>query len=136
MYSGNRGSKVVNVLGTVFMSVLAGHWRYAHVSAIRGDAINPDLLGMTATVSEDVIRDAMKRMPEAEALQWRRELGIRDEQKTILFAGKFERKKQPLELIKAFGESGLNDAVLLMVGDGEFSAEVGALAAEIGRAHV
>lgn len=70
VYSGNRGSKVVNVLGTVFMSVLAGHWRYAHVSAIRGDAINPDLLGMTATVSEDVIRDAMKRMPEAEALQW------------------------------------------------------------------
>ena len=69
-YSGNRASKVVNVLGTACMSVLAGHWRYAHVNAIRGDALNPNLLGMTATVSEDVIRDAMKRMPEADALRW------------------------------------------------------------------
>ena len=69
-YIGTRASKVVNVLGTAFMSILAGHWRYAHVNAIRGDAINPTVLGMSATVSEDVIRDAMKRMPEAEALQW------------------------------------------------------------------
>jgi len=69
-YTGNRGSKVVNVLGTAFMSVLAGHWRYAHVNAIRGDAVNPGVLGMTSTVSEDVVRDAMKRMPECAATQW------------------------------------------------------------------
>ncbi len=69
-YTGNRGSKVVNVLGTAFMSVLAGHWRYAHVNAIRGDAVNPSVLGMTSTVSEDVVRDAMKRMPAVAANQW------------------------------------------------------------------
>jgi hypothetical protein len=69
-YTGNRGSKVVNVLGTAFISVLAGHWRYAHVNVIRGAAVNPGVLGMTSTVSEDVVRDAMKRMPEVAATHW------------------------------------------------------------------
>ena len=69
-YTGKRGSKVVNVLGTAFISVLAGHWRYAHINAIRGDALTPSILGMTSTVSEDVVRDAMKRMQEAAATQW------------------------------------------------------------------
>ena len=35
-----------DVLGTILLSVLAGHWRYAHISAIRGDGVNPGLLGM------------------------------------------------------------------------------------------
>ena len=30
-----------DVLGTLVLSVLAGYWRYAHISAIRGDGINP-----------------------------------------------------------------------------------------------
>lgn len=36
------------------MSVLSGHWRYAHISAIRGDGVNPELLGMKKVASEDV----------------------------------------------------------------------------------
>src|SRR6187455_2956412 len=44
-YSGNRGSKVVDVLGTAALSVLCGHWRYAHINAVRGDRLNPPLLG-------------------------------------------------------------------------------------------
>src|ERR1700691_208666 len=28
-YRGNRGSKVVDVLGTAALSILCGHWRYA-----------------------------------------------------------------------------------------------------------
>jgi hypothetical protein len=31
-----------DVLGTIPLSVLAGHWRYAHINAIRGDGINPE----------------------------------------------------------------------------------------------
>ncbi len=48
-YVGNRGSGAKNVLGTVLLSILNGHWRYAHINAIRGDAINPPLLGMEKT---------------------------------------------------------------------------------------
>jgi hypothetical protein len=32
------------VLGTLLLSVLAGHRRYAHVTALRCDAVNPPLL--------------------------------------------------------------------------------------------
>ena len=67
--TGNRGSKVVNVLGTAFMSVPAGHWCYANVNAIRGDAVNPSVLGMTSTVSKDVVCNAIKPMPEVAATQ-------------------------------------------------------------------
>ena len=63
-YAGNRGSGAKNVLGTVLLSILNGHWRYAHINSIRGDAINPPLLGMEKTVSEDTVRRAMKRIPE------------------------------------------------------------------------
>ena len=62
--SGNAPEKR-NVLGTLVLSVLAGHWRYAHINAIRGDGINPELLGMSGVASEDSVRRAMKAMDEA-----------------------------------------------------------------------
>ena len=71
-YAGNRGSGAKNVLGTVLLSILNGHWRYAHINSIRGDAINPPLLGMEKTVSEDTVRRAMKRIPEEVGLGWLR----------------------------------------------------------------
>jgi hypothetical protein len=45
-----------DVLGTILLSVLAGHWRYAHISALRGDGVNPGLLGRTKVASEDSVR--------------------------------------------------------------------------------
>ncbi len=69
-YAGNRGSGALNVMGTVLLSVLCGHWRYAHINAVRGDGINPGLLGMDRTVSEDTVRLAMKRIDEANGLDW------------------------------------------------------------------
>jgi hypothetical protein len=69
-YSGNRGSGTENVMGTVLMSILNGHWRYAHINAVRGDRINPALLGMEHTVSEDAVRMAMKRIAEGPGLAW------------------------------------------------------------------
>src|SRR5260221_2380330 len=62
--SGNAPEKR-NVMGTLVLSVLAGHWRYAHINAIRGDGINPELLGMTRVASEDSVRRAMKALDEA-----------------------------------------------------------------------
>ena len=44
-----------DVLGTVLLSVLAGHWRYAHMTTLRCDPVNPPLLGMTQVVSEDAV---------------------------------------------------------------------------------
>lgn len=38
---------------------------------------------------------------------WRRELGIGDDQLVVLFAGKFEEKKRPLDLLEAFRQTQL-----------------------------
>ena len=43
-YSSANAPKKRDVLGTILLSVLAGQWRYAHISAIRGDGVNPELL--------------------------------------------------------------------------------------------
>lgn len=69
-YIGNRGSGAHNIMGTVMLSALAGHWRYAHINAIRGDGINPGLLGMKGVVSEDAVRLAMGRIQESAGLDW------------------------------------------------------------------
>src|ERR1700686_2675655 len=67
--SGNAPEKR-DVLGTLVLSVLAGHWRYAHINAIRADGINPALLGMSGVASEDSVRRGMKAMDEAASREW------------------------------------------------------------------
>ncbi len=67
--SGNAPEKR-DVLGTILLSVLCGHWRYAHINALRGDGINPELLGMTRVASEDSVRRGIKGMGEEESDQW------------------------------------------------------------------
>jgi len=69
-YTSRNAPEKRNVLGTLLLSVLAGHWRYAHISAIRGDGVNPGLLGMTKTVSEDSVRGALKSMDAEESGAW------------------------------------------------------------------
>lgn len=69
-YTGNQGSGIVNTIGTAVLSILCGHWRYAHINGVRGDTLNPELLGMSKTVSEDVVRRAMKNIPEDQGLDW------------------------------------------------------------------
>jgi len=66
---------------------------------------------------------------EDEAVQWRRELGISDERRVLLFAGKFEPRKQPLHLMHAVQMLADRKLLLLMVGSGELQAEVDAIAA-------
>jgi Transposase DDE domain group 1 len=62
-----------DVLGTVLLSVLAGHWRYAHITALRADAVNAPLLGMKKVVSEDAVRRALGKIDEVAGLAWLRE---------------------------------------------------------------
>ena len=72
-YTSNNAPPKRNILGTLLLSVLAGHWRYAHINAIRGDGVNPELLGMTGVASEDSIRRAMKAMDEVASGSWMRD---------------------------------------------------------------
>jgi hypothetical protein len=55
--SGNAPAKR-DVLGTLMLAILAGHRRYAHITAVRGDAVAAQALGMSGMVSEDAVRRA------------------------------------------------------------------------------
>jgi len=61
VYTSNNAPVVRDVCGTVLLSVLSGHHRYAHVSALRGDRVNAPLLGMGQVVSEDSVRRALAK---------------------------------------------------------------------------
>ncbi len=65
-----NASPVRDVLGTMMLSLLSGHKRYAHITALRGDSVLPELLGMTKIVSEDAVRNGLKAVPEKEGAAW------------------------------------------------------------------
>jgi hypothetical protein len=69
-FTSPNAPKKRDVLGTLLLAVLAGHWRYAHINAIRGDGVNPELLGMTKVVSEDSVRRALLGIKEDEGEKW------------------------------------------------------------------
>jgi hypothetical protein len=69
-YTSPNAPTKAEVLGTWLLSMLAGHRRYAHVTTMRCDGINPGLLGMKKVISEDALRNALKRLPEAEGTAW------------------------------------------------------------------
>ena len=59
-----------DVLGTLLLSVLAGHTRYSHATTIRCDGVNPGLLGMNKVVSEDSLRRALLKIEEEDGIPW------------------------------------------------------------------
>jgi hypothetical protein len=69
-YTSANAPRKRDVLGTLLLSVLSGHWRYAHISALRGDGVNPELLGMTKVASEDSVRRGLSAMKEEESGPW------------------------------------------------------------------
>jgi glycosyltransferase involved in cell wall biosynthesis len=66
---------------------------------------------------------------EREAAEWRRDLRISEDSRVLLFAGKFEKKKQPVALLRAMLERAPETLVLVLVGGGELEGEVRELAA-------
>jgi len=60
-FSSPNAPRKRDLLGTVLLSVLAGHNRYAHITTLRCDAVNPRLLGMKKVVSEDAPRPGEDR---------------------------------------------------------------------------
>ena len=65
-----NGSTIRDILGTLFLSVLSGHWRYAHITALRADGVTPALLGMAGIVAEDTVRRALRAMDEEAGRSW------------------------------------------------------------------
>jgi glycosyltransferase involved in cell wall biosynthesis len=66
---------------------------------------------------------------EEEAARWRSELGIAADRNVLLYAGKFEAKKRPADLMRAFARLPDPALVLVMVGSGELQGEIDAIAA-------
>jgi hypothetical protein len=65
-----NASQKIDVLGTLSLSILSGHHRYAHITTIRTDGVNPALLGMSKVCSEDSVRRALGTLEEGASTQW------------------------------------------------------------------
>jgi hypothetical protein len=57
-----------DVLGTVLSSVLAGHRRYAHITA--SDNGLSELVGMSRVLSEDAVRRGLQAIAASEGTSW------------------------------------------------------------------
>ena len=69
-YASNNAPEKVDVLGSLFLSILSGHKRYAHITTLMSDNVSPSLLGMKKVVSEDSARRAVKKIDEGDGVQW------------------------------------------------------------------
>lgn len=109
---------------TAFLCVGAANRAYYEAFGVEADRL------YRCTHSIDVGRFAESGDDfEQEAARWREQLGIADDRRVLLFAGKFERKKRPVELMRAVQALGGAGLVLVLVGDGELEGEVNAIAA-------
>lgn len=69
-FTSNNASSVRDILGSMLLSVLSGHTRYAHVNALRFDKVSANLLGMKKIVSEDTVRRSFLKVKEKEGADW------------------------------------------------------------------
>jgi hypothetical protein len=70
VYASGNAPAVRDVIGTAVLGILAGHWRYAHLTALRGDSVSPALLGMSRVVSEDAVRRGFGKIEAAAGETW------------------------------------------------------------------
>jgi hypothetical protein len=72
-FTSPNAPQVLDVLGTIALSILAGQNRYTHVTALRADTVNPQGFGMTKVCCEDTIRRAFARADAQACAQWQKE---------------------------------------------------------------
>jgi len=65
-YESNNAPAKRDILGLVVLSVLRGHTRYAHMSALGGSELDSQLLGMKKIPCEDSVRGALKKLVQSE----------------------------------------------------------------------
>lgn len=110
---------------TAFLVVGGANRAYYQAFGVAADRLFP------CPHSIDVTRFAEPAaLLDQQAREWRRQLGIAEERCVLVYAGKFERKKRPLHLMRAVRDLA-EDVVLVMVGSGELEADVRALAAQV-----
>jgi hypothetical protein len=73
VYKSNNAPQIRDVLGSLFLSILSGHKRYAHISMLFNDHVSAGMLGMDKFVGEDSARRALKKIPESSGTQWLQE---------------------------------------------------------------
>jgi glycosyltransferase involved in cell wall biosynthesis len=73
----------------------------------------------------DTTRFNRNAVPDLEIKKIRAAWGATPEQPVVLFAGKFETKKRPLDLVRAFQQVGRRDALLVFVGSGPLEKDLG-----------
>lgn len=61
-YTSPNAPHVRDVLGTWLLSILDGQRRYAHVTGLRGDAVAPQILGMSRIMSDESLRRALTHL--------------------------------------------------------------------------
>lgn len=111
-------------LPAAFLVVGAANQRYYEAFGVESERLVP------CPHSIDVERfSGPSEELERQATEWRGSLAIDPAARVLLFAGKFERKKQPLELMRGVLESAPSDLILILVGGGELEGDVQALAA-------
>ncbi len=109
---------------TAFLVVGEANRRYYQAFDVTAERLYP------CPHSIDVARFAEPAVSLGQqAAQWRRELDIPPDRCVVLFAGKFEARKRPLELMRAMLELPSARAVLIMLGGGALEREVKRLAA-------
>jgi glycosyltransferase involved in cell wall biosynthesis len=109
---------------TGFLVTGAANREYYEAAGVEADRLHP------CPHSIDVARFAGPSEPlEREAREWRQSLGIGADQTVVLFAGKFEPRKCPMELMRAVAGCGRPDVVLVLVGDGVLRGEIDNFAA-------
>lgn len=69
-YQSNNAPKKVDVLGSLFLSILSGHRRYAHITNLMSDRVNSKLLGMSKVVSDDSAPRALMKIEESTGVNW------------------------------------------------------------------
>ena len=70
VYSSNNASKTRDILGSILLSILAGHRRYAHIASLIHETVNTQLLGMSKVVRDDTVRRALDNIDETKGIQW------------------------------------------------------------------
>jgi glycosyltransferase involved in cell wall biosynthesis len=107
-----------------FLATGRANWYYYKAFGVNDERLFP------CPHSIDVARFAEPDAEyEFEAKKWREALGIGPDSLVILFAGKFEPKKNPLALMEAVISRNDGRMVLVMVGDGELQQAVAERAA-------
>ena len=69
-YTSNNAPEKIDVLGSLFLSILSGHNRFSHITTLMSDGVNSKLLGMNKVVSDDSARRGLKKIEERPGVTW------------------------------------------------------------------